>query len=151
VRIKKIKVNKEVLETFVIVVLSGVLIAGYYQFIFLPKKEAAVLEQQKIEQEVRKTEECLSNSEAIKGRLEEENEEFLKVGMDYANLSLDGVYYFKSKDRCVYSMKLNLTGELADQSSYFIRDALTDKRLYKFFVDRQKEEYEAFLAGVMKD
>lgn len=137
--------------TSVVVVLVAVIGILYYKLVFVSQLEMARVEQEKLAQEMKKVEECLNNEEAIKERLEKENKEFLKVGMDSTSLVLEGVYYYKSKDRCVYSMKSILTGEFAGQSSYFIRDALTDKRLYKFFVDRQNDEYESFLASFSRD
>lgn len=150
-KMKKIRMDRDDLMTATVAVLIIVIGIFYYKLVFVPQLELANIEQEKFKQERKKVEECLSNTEAIEERLEKENKELSKVGMDSTSLVLEGVYYYKSKDRCVYSMKSVLIGEFAGQSSYFIRDALTDKRLYKFFVDRQSDEYEAFLTSLPKD
>jgi len=150
-KMRKIKITRDTLMTVIVAVLVVVIGILYYKLIFISQLEAARIEQEKLAQEMKKFEDCMGNEEAIKERLEKENKELAKVGMDSASLTLEGVYYYKSKDRCVYSMKSLIAGEFANQSSYFIRDALTDKRMYKFFVDRQEDEYRSFIIGLSKD
>lgn len=111
---------------------------GYYLVIFLPQKEVTRIEQQKKDEYQKKIVSCLDNSTSIRNRIEKTNSDLYKMG---AFVSMRDVFFDKLDRICVYALETTFSGTLADQSSYLIKDAITDKIINKFFINTQKEEY----------